>query len=87
MDQAQDFIDHFLDNLFALLAIQQRVFGVAQMFDNGADFAFQNVALQFTDLGQVKLVNQFAVNPTFDVFELRLTVCRLLLDLVCQCAS
>ena len=52
-----------LDELLALVAVQQRVFAVAEVLDHQADFAAQHVAFQLADLGQVELVDQLAVDP------------------------
>ena len=58
-----------LDQLLAFRAVQQRVFAVAKMFDDEADFAAEDLALQLAHLGQVELVDQLAVDPLLEFFE------------------
>ena len=67
--QAEGLVEHLLDQPLAFVAIQQRVFGVAQVLDDQADLAAQHVALQFADLGQVELVDQLAVDALFECVE------------------
>ena len=67
--QAKRLVQHLVDQPFALAAIQQRVFGVAEMLDDQADFAPQRIALQLAHLVQIELVDKLAVNPSLQIFE------------------
>ena len=60
--QAERLVEHLLDQPLAFVAVEQRVFGVAQMLDDQADLAAQHVAFQFADFGQVQLVDELAVD-------------------------
>ena len=60
--EAEGLVEHFVDQPLALVAVQQRVFGVAEMLDDQADFAAEHVAFQLADPGQVELVDQLAVD-------------------------
>ena len=68
--EAERLVQHLVDQPLALVAVEQRVFGVAQMFDDQADFAAQHVALQLADSRQVELVDQLAVNAALEILEL-----------------
>ena len=67
--QAERFVEHLVDQPLALGAIEQRVFGVAEMLDDQANLAAQHVAFQLADARQVELVDQLAVNASLQVFE------------------
>ncbi len=69
--QAEGLVEHLLDQPLPLVAVEQRVFRVAQVLDDQADLAAQHVAFQFADLGQVELVDQLAVDAVA-------SVCRIL---------
>jgi hypothetical protein len=43
------------------------------MFDDESDFASEDVAFEVADAGQVELVDQLAVNATFELFEVVFT--------------
>ena len=58
-----------LDQLLALVAVQQRVFAVAEVLDDQADFAAEDLAFQLAHLGQVELVDQLAVDPLLQFFQ------------------
>ena len=60
--EAERLVEHLFDQPLALVAVEQRVFGVAQVFDDEADFAAQHVAFQVAHARQVELVDQLAVN-------------------------
>ena len=62
--EAEGLVEHFVDQPLALVAIQQRVFGVAEMLDDQADFAAQRVAFQLADPRQIELVDELAVDPS-----------------------
>ena len=68
--EAERLVEHFVDQPLALVAIEQRVFGVAQVLDDQADLAAQHVAFQLADARQVELVDQLAVDPLLEVLEL-----------------
>ena len=59
-----------LDQPLALVAVQQRVFGVAEVLDDQADFAAQRVAFQLADPRQVELVDELAVDALLDDIEI-----------------
>ena len=67
--EAEGFVEHFVDQAIALVAIEEGVFGIAQMLDDEADLAAQDVAFEFADARQVELVDELGVNAPFDVFE------------------
>ena len=67
--QAERLVEHLVDQPFALVAVQQRVFGVAEMLDDQADLAAEHVAFQFADPRQVELVDQLAVDPLLQGLE------------------
>ena len=55
VDQGQ--IENFVNDLFAFLAIEQRFFCIAQVFDNQADFFAKLVALHVSNTRQVQFVD------------------------------
>ena len=68
--QAEGLVQNLVDQPLALVAVEQRVFGVAEVLDHQADFAPQQLAFQLADPIQVELVNELAVNPSFEILEL-----------------
>ena len=44
--EAEGFVEHFVDEAIALVAVEVGVFGVAQMFDDEADFAAERRRLR-----------------------------------------
>ena len=48
--QAEGLVQHLADQLLALVAVQQRVFAVAEVLDHQADLAAEHVAFQLADL-------------------------------------
>ena len=67
--EAERLVEHFAHQLLAFRAVQQRVFAVAKMLDDQADFAAEDLAFQLAHLGQVELIDQLAVDPLFEFFE------------------
>ena len=53
--QPERLVQHFVDQPVALVAVEQRAFGVAQMLDDQADLAAEHVAGQIADFRQVEL--------------------------------
>ena len=53
---------HFFNQAFAFAAIQEGLFGVAKVLDDQADFAAQNVPLQFADFIEIKLVDELGMD-------------------------
>ncbi len=70
--EAEGLVEHFAYQPLALVAVQQRVFGVAEVLDNQADFAAKRVALQFAHPRQVELVDQLAVDALLELLEVAL---------------
>ena len=70
--EAERFVEHFVDQAIALVAIEEGVFGVAQVFDDEADFAAEDVAFEFADARQVELVDELGVDAALEVFEFEL---------------
>ena len=68
--QAERLVEHLVHQSFALGAIQERVFGVAKVLDDQADFPAQHVAGQVADARQVELVDKLAVDATLEFFEI-----------------
>ena len=68
--EAERLVEHLVDEPLALAAVEQRVFGVAQVLDDQADLAAQRVAFQVADARQVELVDQLAVDAPLELFEL-----------------
>ena len=68
--QAESLVQHFLDQSVALVAIEQRPFGVAQVLHDQPDLAAQHVAGQVADFRQVEFLDQLAVDPSLQIFEL-----------------
>ena len=68
--EAERLVEHFLDQPLALAAVEQRVFGVAEVLDDQADLAAQHVAFQLADARQVELVDELAVDPALEVLEI-----------------
>ena len=66
--QAERFVKHLADQPFTLIAVQQRVFRFAKVFDNQADFAAQRVAFELTHARQIELVDQLAVDALLQFF-------------------
>src|SRR5215207_9607375 len=67
--EAKRLVEHLVDEAFALHAVEERVFGIAQAFDDEADFAPQRVAGQVADARQVKLVDELAMNDALEFIE------------------
>ena len=44
--EAEGLVEHLVDEAFALHAVEQRVFGIAQALDDEADFAAERIALR-----------------------------------------
>ena len=61
-----------LDQPLALVAVQQRVFGVAEVLDDQADLAAQRVAFQLAHPRQVELVDELAVDALLELLEVAL---------------
>ena len=72
--EAEGFVKNFFDEPFAFGTVQQRVFGVAQVFDDESDFAAQRFAFEIPQSRQVELVDEFPVNQSFEFLEVRLRV-------------
>ena len=70
--EAEGLVEHLVDEPFALHAVEQRVFGVAQALDDQADFAAQRVAVQVADPRQVELIDQLAVDQSLELLEARI---------------
>ncbi len=68
--QAKRLVQDLVDQPLAFVAIEQRVFGVAEMLDDAANFAPQDFALEFADSVQVELVDEFAVDSSLQILEL-----------------
>ena len=68
--EAEGFVEHFFDQPLALLAVEQRVFGIAEVLDDEPNFAREHVAFQLADAGQVELVDELAVDAAFEFFKL-----------------
>ena len=67
--EAERLVEHLVDEALALDAVEQRVFGVAQVLDDQADLAAQRVAFQVADARQVELVDQLAVDEALQLLE------------------
>ena len=67
--EAERLVEHFVDEAFAFHAIEERVFRIAQAFDDEADFAAKRIARQVADARKIELVDQLAMNQPFEVFE------------------
>jgi len=67
--QPQRLIEHLLDQSLPLLAVQQRLFHVAQMLDNHANLAAQGLPLDPADAIQIELVHQLVVDAFLDLFK------------------
>ena len=70
--EAERLVEHLVDQPLALHAVEQRVFGVAQVLDDQADFAAQRVAVQVADARQVELVDELAVDEPLEFLEIAL---------------
>ncbi len=68
--EAERFVQHFFDQSLALGAIEQRVFGVAQVLDDEANLAAERISLEVADLRQVEFVDQLAVNQPLERLEI-----------------
>ena len=67
--EAEGLVEHFLDQPLALAAVEQRVFGVAQVFDHQANLAAEHVPFQFAHARQVELIHQLGVDPPLERLE------------------
>jgi len=67
--QAEGLIEHLVDEPFPLVAVQERVFGVAEVLHDQADLATQYVAFQLAHPRQVQLVDKLAVDPLLQLLE------------------
>ena len=67
--EAEGLVEHLVDEPLALDAVEQRVFGVAQVLDDQADVAAQGVAVQVADARQVELLDQLAVDVPLQLLE------------------
>ena len=61
-----------LQEALALGPVEQRVFGVAQVFDDQPDFTPQRVPFEIAEARQVELVDQLAMDPPLEVLEIAL---------------
>ena len=68
-EETERFVEHFLDQAVALVAVEIRVFRVAQVLDDQADFPSQDVAFQLSDARQVELVDKLGMDSPLDVLE------------------
>ena len=62
-------VQDLLDQAFPFIAIEERLFRIAQVFDDQADFPAKHFSFQFADLGQIELVYELAVDPPFQLVE------------------
>ena len=58
--EAEGLVEHFVDELLALHAVEERVLGVAQVLDDPADVAPEGVRVQVVDPRQVEPLDQLA---------------------------
>src|SRR5207302_2523759 len=69
--QAEGLVQHLFDQPLALLAVEHRVFAVAEVLDNEADFALEGIAFQLADAREIELIDQLAVDAALEFLELR----------------
>ena len=67
--QTEGLVQHLFDQPLALVAVEKRLFRVAQVFDDQANLAAQHVAFQFADLRQVQFVDELAVDAALELVE------------------
>ena len=68
--EAERFVENFFDQPFSFRAIEQRVFGIAEVFDDEANLAAQSIPLQITEPREVQFLYEFAVNTAFEFFKI-----------------
>ena len=56
-----------LDQPLALVAVQQGVFGVAEVLDHQANFAAERVAFQLAHPREIELIDELAVDALFEL--------------------
>src|SRR5207248_11549985 len=62
-------VEHLLDQLLALDAVEERVLGVAQVLDDAADVAPHGVAGQVADAGEVEPLDELRVDLPLQLVE------------------
>ena len=67
--KAERLVEHFAHEPLSLVAVEQRVFGVAEMLDDQSDLAAQRVAFQLAHPRQIELVDQLAVDALLQFLE------------------
>jgi hypothetical protein len=67
--ESEGFIENFFDKAFSFGAIEEWVFGIAEVFDDDANFAAEGVAFEFGDAIEVEFFNKFPVDVRFEGFE------------------
>src|SRR5262249_38210038 len=67
--ETEGLVEDLVDQPLPLHAVEQRVLGVAQAFDDEADLAAEGVPLQVADARQVELIDQFAVDQPLEFFK------------------
>src|SRR6185437_8403588 len=67
--EAERFVEHFLDELLALDAVEQRVFRIAKVLDDAADVAAHGVRREIADAGEVEALDEFGVNLSLEFVE------------------
>jgi hypothetical protein len=67
--EAERFIEHFFDQALALAAVEQWVFGIAEMFDDQADFPAERIAFEVAQTRQVELFDELAVDQPLEAFK------------------
>lgn len=67
--EAEGFVEDFFYEPFAFGSIQEGVFGVAEMFDDDADFTAEGIAFQFGNAIKVEFFDEFAVNVGLERFK------------------
>jgi hypothetical protein len=53
----ESFVEHLFHEAIAFVAVEERVLGVAQVFDDEADFTAEHFAFELTDAREVELVD------------------------------
>ena len=68
--EAERLVQHFFDQPLSLGAVQQRVFGVAEVLDDQANLAAQRVPLQIPEPCEIELLHELAVDTAFQFFKI-----------------
>ena len=64
--EAEGFVEDLVDQPLALVAVQERVFGVAELLDDASDFVAQRLGVDLGDAIHVEPIDQSHMDMAFE---------------------